>query len=198
MTGRHILADLAGFVVIAAYLPYIRAILKKRATPEKASWLIWAVIDSLLLYGMFVRHVVNGQILGTVAVIWIVAALALFDGEAGWSRVDKVCLTSTVVGLILIIVNPTWSIVLLAITSFVGAIPTFYSTWRDPTREVRVTWAMYWVSCVLTVIAIPAWSVSAGAQPISFLIVQTTMVYLLFVRPHRDMRPEHNRASRTS
>ncbi len=192
MSSRHVLSDLAGVIVIAAYFPYIRAIRRQSATPAKASWLIWAVIDSLLLYGMFVRHVVNGQILGTVAVIWLVVVLAFFYGEAGWSRLDKMCLAGAVVGLVLILVNPTWSIVLLAITSFVGAIPTFYSTWRDPAREDRVTWAMYWVSCVLTVVAIPSWSASAGAQPVSFLIVQTTMVYLLFVRPRRQLRPEHD------
>jgi hypothetical protein len=194
MPDRHILSGIAGVVVIAAYFPYIRAILAKQAIPAKASWLIWATIDSLLLYGMFVRHVVNGQILGTVVMIWIVVVLAFFYGEAGWSRLDKLCLTGAVTGLILVLINPTWSIVLLAIISFIGAVPTFHSAWRDPAREDRVTWAMYWISCVFTVIAIPVWSLSAGAQPVSFLIVQTTMVYLLFVRPHWNLRPQHDRA----
>lgn len=182
MDMHSLLSVLAGFFIVAGYIPYIISIIKRKTVPAKASWLIWAVLDTILLLGMLLRNVVNSQILGTVFMIWIIVVLSFRYGKSGWSSLDKFSLITTVAGIILILVNPTWSIVLLAIVSFIGAFPTFYSAWQDPSREDKSTWTLYWISCVLTLLAIPQWTVSSGAQPISFFIVQTTMMYLLFVK----------------
>ncbi|MEO6077915.1 MAG: hypothetical protein ABIP54_03965, partial [Candidatus Andersenbacteria bacterium] len=163
MDIRQLLAALAGIFIMAGYVPYIISIFKKKTVPAKASWLIWASLDTVLLYGMFLRHAVNYQILGTVLVIWIVVVLAFRYGKSGWTILDKFCLSATGVGIVLILVNPTWSIFLLAITSFIGAFPTFLNAWIDPTKEDKLTWTLYWISCVCTVIAVPVWSISSGA-----------------------------------
>ena len=182
MEKYRILSALAGLFIIIGYIPYIISIIKGKTVPAKASWLIWASLDTILLYGMFLRDVVNSQILGTVFMIWVVVVLSFRYGKSGWTHIDKFSLIATIAGIILIWVNPSWSIVLLAIVSFIGAFPTFYSAWKTPSREDKLTWTLYWISCVLTVLAIPKWTVSSGAQPTSFFIVQTTMMYLLFGR----------------
>ncbi len=187
MEPRQTLSALAGILVLAGYVPYILSIIRRKTTPAKASWLIWASLDTVLLYGMLLRRVVNGQMVGTVIGIWIVVALSFRFGRKGWTSLDKWCFAITVLGIALIILNPTWSIALLAATSFVGAFPTFRSAWQDPSRENRLTWGLYWISCVFTVLAVPKWTLSAGAQPISFSATQTVMVFLLYVR--RRSRP---------
>lgn len=183
MDIRQLFSFFAGFFIMVGYVPYIISILKKKTVPAKASWLIWASLDTVLLYGMFLRHVVNMQILGTVLVIWIVVVLAFKYGKSGWTMLDKICLCATGIGILLIMVNPTWSIFLLAVTSFIGAFPTFRNAWIDPNKEDKLTWTLYWTSCVLTVIAVPVWSVSSGAQPITFFIQETIVMYLLFIQP---------------
>jgi hypothetical protein len=181
MEIRQILSALAGLFVMAGYVPYVVSIVRKKTVPAKASWLIWATMDSILLYGMFQRDVVNGQILGTVLVIWIIVVLSFVFGKSGWTRLDKVCLSTAIVALVLVFLNPTWSIVLMALMSFVGAFPTFLSTWEDPSREDKLTWTLFWVSCILAVLAIPRWNFSSGAQPVSLLITQKTNVYIILV-----------------
>ena len=183
MDLRQLFSVLSGVFIIAGYVPYIISIVKKKTVPAKASWLIWAILDTILLYGMFLRHAVNAQIVGTVLVIWIVVLLAFKYGKSGWTNLDKFCVSATGVGILLILINPTWSIFLLAVTSFIGAFPTFRSAWHDPSKEDKLTWTLYWISCVLTVIVVPVWSVSAGAQPVTFFIQETIMMYLLFIRP---------------
>lgn len=184
MDLRQGLSILSAVFIMAGYVPYIISILQKKTIPAKASWIIWASLDTILLYGMFLRHAVNSQIVGTVLIIWIVAFLALKYGKSGWTNLDTFCLSATAVGILLILINPTWSIFLLAVTSFIGAFPTFHSAWIDPNRENKLTWTLYFISCVLTVIVVPTWSVSTGAQPITFLLQETIMMYLLFIRPN--------------
>lgn len=183
MDIRQLLSVLAGFFIMIGYVPYIISIFQKKTVPAKASWVIWASLDTVLLLGMFLKHTVNAQILGTVLVIWIVVVLAFRYGRSGWTTLDKFCLSATALGIILIAVNPTWSIFLLAVTSFIGAIPTFHSAWNDPEKEDKLTWTLYWLSCVCTVLAVPVWSISSGAQPITFFVQETIMIYLLFIQP---------------
>lgn len=182
MDKHQVFSVLAGVFVIGGYVPYIASIARGVTVPAKASWLIWASLDTVLLGGMILRHAVNGQLVGTVIVIWIVVVLAFRRGRSGWTRLDRWCLAATVLGFFLILVNPTWSIGLLACISLVGGLPTFRSAWQDPSRENRLTWTLYWLSCVLAVLAVRKWTVDSAAQPISFLITQTTMMYLLFGR----------------
>ncbi len=188
MDNLQIFSTLAFLFIVGGYVPYIVSILKGVTVPSKASWLIWACMDSILLYGMIMRHAVNGQILGTVFVIWVVVVLSLGYGRPGWTLTDKVCLVASAISLILVLRNPTWSIALLSLMSFVGAIPTFRSAWDDPSKEDKLTWIFFWISCVLTIISVPIWDVSSGAQPISFFIVQTTMVCILLFRKNNTGR----------
>jgi hypothetical protein len=50
---KETLSVLAGLLFVAAFVPYIRAILRKETKPSKASWIIWASMDTILLIGMF-------------------------------------------------------------------------------------------------------------------------------------------------
>lgn len=63
---KETLSVLAGLLFIAGFIPYIRAILRKETKPAKASWIIWASLDTITIAGMYAKDTVNGQILGAV------------------------------------------------------------------------------------------------------------------------------------
>ena len=93
---KETLSILAGLLFVAAFVPYIRAILRKETKPAKASWFIWASLDTITLAAMFFKDTVNGQILGAVLGAWVVAVLALKYGTPGWTKLDKFCLGSAI------------------------------------------------------------------------------------------------------
>ena len=149
----------------------------------KATWIIWASLDTLTLTGMFLKHTVNGQIIGAVTGAWIVAALALKYGESGWTKTDKLCLKIGVVSLIAMVLFPVVGILTSLTAVFVGSFPTFQSAWKDPSQEDKLAWTIFWTSCLCSVAAIPQWTWGDAAQPLTFFLIETIMVYILYIKP---------------
>jgi len=62
-----ILSALSGILFCLAFVPYALAILGrdirfhaiKPAKPEKASWIIWASLDTIIVAGMFAKDAIN-------------------------------------------------------------------------------------------------------------------------------------------
>jgi hypothetical protein len=183
---KEILSILAGLLFIVGFVPYIRAILRKETKPAKASWIIWASLDYLVFAGMIAEHTVNGQILGAVIGATIIIGLALKYGTPGWTNLDKFCLGGAVLGITLwqVLGNPTFGIVTACTVALLGSVPTFLSAWKDPSRENKLAWTIFWISCVCAVIAIPHWTLADAAQPITFFIIESTMMCILFIRPY--------------
>jgi len=182
---KQILSIAAGVVFVAGFVPYIRAIVRKQAQPSKATWMIWAILDVVAFAGMLVKHTLNSQMTAALVCASTVAVLALKYGKPGWSRLDKLCLGGAVLGVALweIFHDPVLGIVTSLIVLFLGGIPTFVSAWHDPGKEDRTAWTILWVSCILAVIAIPAFTLADAAQPITFLMIETVMVFILYTRP---------------
>lgn len=189
---QQIFNILAGLLFVTAFVPYIRAILKKVAIPMKSTWLIWATLDTITFTGMWAEGTVNGQITGAVLGAWTVTILAFKYGESGWTLLDKLCIAGAALGIILwqALDNPTLGIVTSLSIMFMGSIPTFVSAWKDPSKEDKTAWWIYWMSCVCALIAIPNWTLQDAAQPITFFTIETIMVFILTYRPHQISRSE--------
>ena len=180
---KTIFSVVSGFLFVFAFFPYGRAIVRGETKPAKASWIIWATLDLITLIGMFAKHTTNGQIIGAVIGAWTVAALSLKYGNPGWTKLDKLCLGAGVVGILLwqVFSNPVLGIITSLSVVFFGSFPTFESAWTDPSRENKIAWTILWVSCVCAIIAIPKWTLADAAQPITFTIIESVMMYILYV-----------------
>ncbi|MDP3793561.1 MAG: hypothetical protein Q8R07_02295, partial [Candidatus Uhrbacteria bacterium] len=77
-----------------------------------------------------------------------------------------------------------------------GSMPTFVSAWRDPSKEDRTAWAIFWLSCVVAIIAIPRWTLMDAAQPIIFTVIESIMMYLLWIKPRFGRIKHKNIAQR--
>ena len=182
---QNLLNVVAGVLFVVAFVPYIRSIVNGQTKPTKASWLIWASMDSVLFTGMLAKHAVNGQIVGAICGAWTVFFLALKYGVPGWTKIDKICMGGTLLAVVLwkLSGNATIGILTSLISGLLGSIPTFVSVWQDPSRENKTAWTIYWLSCLCAICAVPKWTFADAGQPITFLLIETTVVYLLFVKP---------------
>ncbi|MDO8599627.1 MAG: hypothetical protein Q7S02_05975 [bacterium] len=187
---QQTLTTVAGILMMAGFVPYIRAILRKETKPSKASWVIWTTLDTITLAGMIAKGTVNGQLIGAIIGVYVTVGLALKFGSPGWTRLDRACLGGAVLGIALwaITANPIAGIVTSCSVIFLGSIPTFVSAWEDPSRENTLAWTLYWCSCVFALAAIPRWTLADALQPITFTAVETTMVVILLVRPRMVAR----------
>jgi hypothetical protein len=184
---KSLFSTVAGLLFVLAFVPYIIAILKGKTKPAKMSWFIWATMDTILFAGMLAKHAVNGQIVGAICGAWIVFFLALKHGVPGWTKIDKVCLGGTILALLLwkISGDATVGIVTSLCAGLLGSVPTFVSAWKDPSRESKLAWTTYWVSCLFALLAVPSWTLADAGQPIVFTMIETTMVSILYLKPRR-------------
>ena len=182
---RHILGIAAGILFLAGYLPYIRAIVRKETMPSKASWLIWASLDTILLCGMYFKDALNFQVVGAVMGSIPVALLSQKYGAAGWTKIDKICLGGAAFSVVLwgILRDPTASLVLSSCAVCIGAIPTRQTAWKDPSNEDKLSWTLWFVSCVFAMVTIPAWTIADVVQPTAYTAIEAAVMFLLFVKP---------------
>ncbi len=184
MDIKNILSVSGGVLFVAAFIPYVISILKDKTKPAKASWFIWAVLDTTAFLAMWATHTLNWVIIVSPVCAWSVVFLALYYGIPGWSKTDKFCLVGAALGILLwyMFDNPLFGIVISQIVTFIGSIPTFVSAWEDPKREDKLAWITLWLSCFLTLISISSLKPAESAQPITFFVIETVVVYILLLR----------------
>jgi hypothetical protein len=187
--ARELLSLLAGLFMLAGFAPYLYGIIQSETVPSKVSWIIWVTLDTITLAGMYVEGTANYQCLAAVIGSWIVVIFALRYGISDWTKIDVSCLIGAIFGIALwkIFANPLIGIVMSLSIVLLGSIPTFISAWIDPCRENKLAWTIFWISCICAVMAIPHWTLAAAAQPITFFVVQTIMMYILYIHP-RSLR----------
>jgi|SRR5579872_82765 len=180
-----ILNVVAGLLFIVAFVPYILAIVRGQTKPAKVSWIIWATLDSITFAGMCAQNTLNGQIIGAIIGAWTVVILAMKFGTPGWTFKDILYLVGGALGIILWMKfsNPTLAIVTSSLVVFLGAFSTFENAIKYPEQEDKIAWLIFWLSCVAAIIAIPKWNFDNAAQPVTFTVIETTMMYLLWLRP---------------
>lgn len=157
----------------------MRAILRGETKPVKATWIIWVSLDCVTLAGMYGAGSVNGQILGAIAGGLSVAVLSLKYGEAGWTNLDKFCLFGAVVGIITIVTSSPVAGMLVSLgVCSLGSLPIFVSAWKDPSKENKLAWITFWMSCICALIAVPQWTIKDAGQPITFFVIETDQSWL--------------------
>lgn len=194
MTLKVVLSTLSGIVFIFAFIPYIREILWGDASPRKATWLVWAVGDIIILTGMLAKGTTSGLIIGATLGASTVFLLSLKYGEPGWTKRDKVCisLSAVAIGLWMYFGESNLGIALSLIALAIAAWPTYVSAWRKPGNESRVAWVLFNTSNLLAILAIPSVTFADMSAPIAFMMIDVPMLYLLFIRPRisRDQEPK--------
>lgn len=178
---------LSGLIFLYAFSPYIKAILRKEATPRKATWLVWAAGDIVTLSGMLAKHTFSWQMVAASIGASTVFFLAILNGEPGWTKRDKVCLSIAFLAIVLWMYfgDSNVGIALSLIALAVAAWPTYVSAWEKPENEDRKTWFFFNLSSILAILAIPSCTFANAAPPIVFLAIDIPMIFLVVARSRK-------------
>lgn len=166
MLGIHeILGITAGVLSLVGYIPYIISILRGKTQPNKASWIIWAIVGGLLAFSYLTEGDKNtiwlplGYFFGPL----VVAILSFKYGYSQWSRLDRFCLIAAAISAIPWIVSKDATITLLinVLIDSLGAIPTIVKSYFEPETEDATAWIIFFIANTLQVIAIQQWNIAA-------------------------------------
>ncbi len=177
---------IAGIIGFLAFVPYILDTLSRRTKPNKATWIIWAILGIIIAasyYSAGARDTVwlpAGYAVG----ILVIAALSLKYGDEGWSFLDKACLLGAGAGLCLWAATgePATAYYLTTIVDAIGAVPTIAKAYKRPETESRPAWAMFLVADVLNLMAIGEWTLLIALYPVYVTVLGLTMNILLWRR----------------
>lgn len=183
------ISKVSGVLYAIGFIPYIVAIYwdrklllgtRGKAEPQKVTWFIWALLDTLTLIGKYLENTDTPQIYVAAFGGWVVFCLSLRYGKPGWSKTDKICLVGAIVGIVLMAVRPEYGLLASLLCTIIASFPTFESAWKDPGAENKLGWTIFAISCVLSLSVIPERTIAGAGQEVTFMIIQGTMVFLVY------------------
>ncbi len=158
MPFSELLGIISGVFLIAGYIPYIIAVLKKTTTPNRASWFIWALSTAIILFGVHET--------GTNEAIWVPVAdavgcfviflLAIPAGVGGWSKTDRISLLICAASLVVLFVtgNALVALVMNLCIYVSGYIPTIKKVMVNAESESRVAWSLFFIGVILNLVTV--------------------------------------------
>ncbi|MEJ0002314.1 MAG: hypothetical protein WDN09_04075 [bacterium] len=186
------LGMIAGVIALMAFIPFIIAILSKKAKPSIITWTTWAIVNLLLLKSYYDSGAHNTLWLpitfftGDV----IICLLSLKYGEKIITRFDKICIALTVLnilGIVLFSYDKHAVLALSVITLFVGGLPTVKKSWLRPQNENRLVWSMFTVAAVLNLLSIEDWSRwEIIAHPLYVFLIDVGVATILWIKRHKQ------------
>ena len=175
----------SGIIMVIGCLPYVWAMITGETVASPVSWIIWATVDALALFAMMKEGARCGQIIGTVVGAGVIAVLSLFLGKPTMGSMEWVSIVGATAGIILwqTTGNPVTAIVCSQAAVLIGAVPTVVGAYQNPALEDPLAWCLWLVSCICALLAIRKWNLANALQPLTFTAIETTMVFLLVIRP---------------
>ena len=163
----------AGVLSLAAFIPYIAAIMRGQTTPNRATWLIWTII-------------------GIAAGSSYYAAGA---GDTAWVALSYIAGPSII--FILSISLLTWrlsgsallGLCMSLVADLMAASPTIVKAYLKPQGEDRPSWTIWSVAGAINLVAIDDWgALSIVVYPIYMLLCAGTIAALLWLRPSHGVK----------
>jgi hypothetical protein len=181
------LGRLAGLVGLAGFVPYVVAILAGQTQPNRATWIIWAVVGAMLAVSYraagagATMWMAAAYVVGPVLIVWF----GIRRGIGGWTRLDQACLGICAGSALLWAIsgNPRLALALNIIADGCGALPTIAKVWRDPRSEDRLSWAVFMGAAALNLaacrpIAGETWNPAELSYPL-YMFLTTGVVTLI-------------------
>ncbi|MFK8184374.1 MAG: hypothetical protein AB8B99_13460 [Phormidesmis sp.] len=181
------LAKIAGIIGLLGYIPYILAIIRKKTTPNPATWWIWSVVG----WAAFTSYYAAGEhetfwLMLTYAVgPSIVGILSFKYGKVdALEKFDIICL---VISFFSIVLWQITNIPLLALTinlgiDITGALPTLRKTYFEPDSEDALSWSVFWTGNTLNfgvILVSGQWNAASIPYPLYLSLLASSMMGLI-------------------
>lgn len=183
---KELFSILSAVIFSAGFIPYYISIFKGETKPQMASWGIWALLDIIAIVAMSEEGVITGHILAALICASLTFLLSLKYGEFKWDKTNTLTLIGAAIGIIFWVYfkSSFLGLALNMSVQFLASFPTFVSAKNYPEKENLLAWFLFWLSCIPAILA-ASFTVSGQLQPITFLLVESIVVYLLLTNKNK-------------
>jgi len=187
MMVKSLFSALALLLTLAAFIPYIRSIVRSHIRPHVFSWIIWGSTTLIVFFAQLAAHAGIGAwpigVSGCLSII--VATLAFIKrGDIEITRSDYVFFISALASIPLWVVtdDPTSAVVVLPVTDLLGFGPTIRKAFVDPRSESLMFFLLFAARNYLVVLALQHYSLATVLFPAT---IGTTCVILIVMISYR-------------
>lgn len=178
----------AGIISFLAFVPYILSSLRGKNKPNRATWIIWAILGVILL-GSYKQAGATHALWLSVANVLAFGAVVIISirhGEGGWSLLDLSCLAAAGLGLFLwwYFSSPLPALYLSVVIDFIGAIPTLKKSYLKPHEENRIAWILFWIANTINLLALEKWNLAMSLYPLYMFGITGTVALIITFRSH--------------
>lgn len=185
----EVIGTAAGALAVISYIPYVVDMLRGRAKPERASWVIWTVLILIAFFSQLSKGATDSLWftgLDSVGVI-VILVLSIKYGVGGLARRDVLSLIFAAVGLVLWYFTSD-AVYALLITIVIDASATWLTvakTLEDPSTETYLMWVIICVASTLAMIAVGKFDLVLLAYPFYIFLANFAVVVAKFVAERR-------------
>lgn len=187
MDIKEVLSWLAFLILLVVFYLYIKAVItKSEVVPSILTWIVWAIADNVIFFGMALEGSYNGVVSAAALGSFVIMLLSLKFGEFKVEPSDVLAGIGALIGLILLLfVDNTTAVVVTTIVMVCGAYPTFKKTWKSPESEDKKAWVLGTIGSVIGIMAIPSFTWIHATGPLGFVFINTIVLALIF-RPKQS------------
>lgn len=187
MNVYPILGIAAGFIQIAAIVPYVKDIINGKTRPNIVSWSLWTLIQVIGIWILLTApdgYSWSLVLLGTTTFnTGLVVLLCLLGyGSRQFGKLELICLVLAFIamGLWIASENAILTLTFDIFADFVAALPTLVKTWKDPFSEAALPWAMICLAAILGTLSSTIIDVENLALPIYLAFINGTIAIMAF------------------
>ena len=183
---QAVLGLLAGLLTVVETIPYVRDVLRGSTRPHRGTWLIWSVLAVIAFLsqradgGTWSLVMVAVQAVLTCAIF----VLAIRRGEGGVApgELAMIALAGAGVAGWLIADEPVVATACVVAADMVALALMVPKTWRDPSSETMVTYALGSISGALAAAAVGELDASLLLYPVYYSLGNAAIALLIVTR----------------
>lgn len=187
-----VLGIFSGILSISGYFPYIRDVLKRKTYPERASWLIWAVLTVIAFASQLAKGASNSLWLPGLETCGLITVLLLSIpfGTGGLTKKDIIALCFAGIGLVLwyFTKEPAVALYIIIAIDMIGTILTFQKAYVDPESETLSTWIMVAIAGILAMLATGTWNIILLSYPLYIFLANAAIAIAILLGKNRKKK----------
>jgi hypothetical protein len=149
---------LSAIAMLWSFVPYIRDIFKGNTKPERASWLIWAMLGAISFFSLLAKGASYSLFMPAAQGIGdlFIFILAIKFGMGGFMKRDIIALVGAAVGLFLwyLTKEPAVALFIAILIDAMGTTLTVIKSYEHPASETISNWVFVSIGGFFSCIAV--------------------------------------------
>jgi hypothetical protein len=199
---KVIAAVLATGIALVAYIPYLMDMFKGKNKPHLYTWISIFLVTSVVAYIQLIGGAGIGAI-PTILGVGVDAVILYYCFRFGTKDVvfmDKVCLTISILGVIIYAAfnsKPVLSLAVVTAAEIISFFPTFRKTRNDPYSESLPSYYLLMLKLSLILVALEKYNLLTVSYSVLWLVVFVVFLSAVY-RWRLGKRPPRHEDSETT